>query len=1561
MKKNVIALLLTVVMVSSSVGTVPVLAAETVEQEEVSEEKETVEDAADTEDADTGETVNEATEGQSTEIIEEEPGQGATEAAEEAETTEEAESVEDEEKTDSADIADTSAETAAVEEPAEDVEEVEEDETKQEALAEAGNVVDSGTCGENATWTLTGEKYDYTLTISGTGDMYDYDNTSDVSPWSTYKDDIYNVVVEEGITSIGSAAFYDNRKIVNVLLPESLTVINSHAFYRCYDLTTINIPNSLEYIGQYSFSQCEDLCIELDLPNSIADIGEYAFSGCSSITGVELPCNLDSIKNGVFQYCTKLTSAEIPNSVISIGDNAFRGTGIKELNIPNTVVSLGTWAFGGSAVESVLISDSVNSIGDYCFSGCSYLKTISLPNGITEIKQGTFNECQSLKSIEIPNGVTSIGHSSIPYSMVYIKIPDSVTHISGYNFSSEKTNILYYGTEKQWNKVENSSPYHNLYCITNPVTGIDIGRTEYVVGISNKLNIIPQIYPQDASCDLMEWEVEDDNIASVYYYDGAYRVTGMKEGSTVFRCRTIDGGFSTSCTIKVTSKAVTGIEKEFDDEISVGIGRSTKLSAHVIPKNSENQNINWSTSDSSIVNVDGEGNITGVGVGSATITATSEDGLKSALCNVTSYIPVSEIIPSNDSIVLTKGAQEKVYVTVKPDDADAAHRKLKWDTTIKDIVTVAHFYDQDTGVQGCFILARKGGQTRVVASSEDGFVKEYIDVTVIVPVQRVQITKASESLHIGDKKTLQAEVYPSDATNKNIVWSSSNEEVATVDENGEVTALNLGETTISVVTEDGGYSSTCDVSVIVPVTGIELNKTSISMHENETEALSAVVLPEDAGDKSLVWSSSDNNTARVDQQGIITAVNAGTASIIATTNDGGYSASCEVTVHHVWNEDYTVDKEATCTEEGSESIHCSVCDTTDETTVRSIPKKEHAYGDWTVTKEPTCTEIGSKEKVCEDCGDKVIEEVPATGHVWNGDYTVDKESTCTEEGTESIHCSVCNVIDETSIRSIPKKDHEYGDWTITKEANCTEAGSKEKVCSNCGDKVTEEIPAIGHIWKEEFTVDKEATCSEEGSESIHCAVCGETDESTIRVIPKKEHVYGAWSVIKAATCTEEGRKEKECTACGDKVTEVILANGHTWNSGYIVDKPSTCAEEGSKSIHCSICDAIDETTVQVIPKKEHVYGDWTVTKEATCTEVGSKEKVCANCGDKITEEIPATGHSYGDWTVTKEATCTEGGSKEKVCANCGDKITEEIPAAGHQWNESYTIDVDPTYTEEGVESIHCSVCEEIKEGSERAVAKLRKPVSMLEISGIVDKNYNGKAQTQAVVVMDGDTTLVNGTDYTVSYKSNTNAGTASVIITGIGSYTGSVTKEFTIKKIANTITAKSFTRTYSTKAQSFDLGVKIKSGTPTYKSSSSSVTVSKAGKVTVKAKFMGKVTITITAPANTNYTATTKKITITVNPTKTALVSVTSPSAGKMAVKWKKNAAGTGYQIQYSTSSKFTSPKSVTITKNSTLTRTIGSLAKGKKYYVRIRTYKTVGSTKFYSGWSAAKAVTVKK
>ena len=306
----------------------------------------------------------------------------------------------------------------------------------------------------------------------------------------------------------------------------------------------------------------------------------------------------------------------------------------------------------------------------------------------------------------------------------------------------------------------------------------------------------------------------------------------------------------------------------------------------------------------------------------------------------------------------------------------------------------------------------------------------------------------------------------------------------------------------------------------------------------------------------------------------------------------------------------------------------------------------------------------------------------------------------------------------------------------------------------------------------------------------------------------------------------------------------------------------------------------------------------------------------------------------------------------------GEQTSYNIIYHDHVWDEGI-VTTQPTVTSEGEKLLTCELCGETTTAE---LAKIEQvSIDKTTITGISSKTYTGKAQTQPVVVKYEGAKLVKDTDYTVSYKNNTKAGTASVIITGIGKYSGTATKNFTIKKAVNTITAKNVVKTYSAKAQTFALGVKIKNGTPKYVSNNKSVTVSKAGKVTVKAKFVGKATITITAPEYINFSKTTKKITITVNPTKTALSSVTSPAAGKMTVKWKKNAVGTGYQVQYSTSSKFATVKSAWLAKNTAVSKTFTGLTKGKKYYVRIRTFKTVGGVKYYSGWSTVKAVTVKK
>ncbi|MCB6994433.1 hypothetical protein LI177_13180 [bacterium 210820-DFI.6.37] len=248
-------------------------------------------------------------------------------------------------------------------------------------------------------------------------------------------------------------------------------------------------------------------------------------------------------------------------------------------------------------------------------------------------------------------------------------------------------------------------------------------------------------------------------------------------------------------------------------------------------------------------------------------------------------------------------------------------------------------------------------------------------------------------------------------------------------------------------------------------------------------------------------------------------------------------------------------------------------------------------------------------------------------------------------------------------------------------------------------------------------------------------------------------------------------------------------------------------------------------------------------------------------------------------------------------------------------------------------------------------------VSKLTIS-VPNQTYTGKALTPAVTVKDGSKTLKNGTDYTVTYSNNVNAGTGKVTITGKGNYTGSVTKTFAIAKAKQTITGTStFNKAYGSKA--FSLGAKAK-GKLTYKSSNTKVaTVSSAGKVTIKGT--GTATITVNAAATTNYNkAAAKKVTIKVAPKKMAAPTVKAAKK-KMTVSWKKDTKATGYQLTYALNSKFTkSKKSVTISKNKTTKKTISKLKSQKTYYVKTRAYKTVGKTKLYGSYSKVKKIKVK-
>ena len=167
-----------------------------------------------------------------------------------------------------------------------------------------------------------------------------------------------------------------------------------------------------------------------------------------------------------------------------------------------------------------------------------------------------------------------------------------------------------------------------------------------------------------------------------------------------------------------------------------------------------------------------------------------------------------------------------------------------------------------------------------------------------VPVTGVTLNQAELSLYTGESKTLTATVQPDSATNKNVTWESSNKSVATVDATGEVTAIGAGTATITVTTVDGNKTATCTVTVTaapVPVSGVSLNKDSTSLTVGDTETLTATITPDNATNKNVTWSSDTPSVASVNN-GVVTAVAPGTATITVTTADGGFTATCAVTV-----------------------------------------------------------------------------------------------------------------------------------------------------------------------------------------------------------------------------------------------------------------------------------------------------------------------------------------------------------------------------------------------------------------------------------------------------------------------------------------------------------------------------------------------------------------------------------------------------------------------------------------------------------------------------------------
>lgn len=264
----------------------------------------------------------------------------------------------------------------------------------------SGNIIDSGTCGENLTWTL--DEYG-TLTISGTGAMSNYGASSAV-PWNAYKNNIKQIILTSGVTNIGSYAFAD-----------------------CFALTLIEIPNSVVDIHSYAFINCESL-INIIIPDNVINIGGQVFQGCKALESVMIGSNVSHIGGYTFAGCHSLTEIRVKNDnpyFKSIDGVLFSKNGSELLSFPNgkqgdyiipsstTIIS--NYAFHGGYLESVIIPNSVVTIGEGAFEDCNLLTSVTITDSITTIPYRAFYSCDSLKSIILPMSITLIESEAFVY------------------------------------------------------------------------------------------------------------------------------------------------------------------------------------------------------------------------------------------------------------------------------------------------------------------------------------------------------------------------------------------------------------------------------------------------------------------------------------------------------------------------------------------------------------------------------------------------------------------------------------------------------------------------------------------------------------------------------------------------------------------------------------------------------------------------------------------------------------------------------------------------------------------------------------------------------------------------------------------------------------------------------------------------------------------------------------------------------------------------------------------------------------------------------------------
>ncbi len=713
-------------------------------------------------------------------------------------------------------------------------------------------------------------------------------------------DNLKSVKYEAGLTAIPSAFFQDCSGLEEIVLPDSITVIRSNTFLRCGNLKRIVIPDSVTEIGEGAFSQC--ISIEgIEMPDSVTEIGLEAFFMCENLSDVRLSESIESIGGAAFGYCNKITEIYLPKSLNQdTGSRWYGGAGgpfaycdnLKSVTYETGLTSIPSAFFQGcSGLEEIVLPDSITVIRSNTFLRCSNLKRIVIPDSVTEIGEGAFSQCISIEGIEIPDSVTEIGLEAffMCENLSDVRLSESIESIGGAAFGyCNKITEIY--LPKSLNQDTGSRWYGGaggpFACCDN------LKSVKYEAG----LTAIPSAFFQD--CSGLEEIVLPDSI-TVIRSNTFLRCGNLKRIVIPDSVTEIGGAAFKGC---VALKAVQIPDTVTDMGIEIFSGCTNLTEVH-LPNKLENlpQSTFYNCKKLAAANFPSTlkeieryafygcealpqavlpDTVTSIGseafYGCEALTdVTLGSGLKvinsKTFCGCTSLTSVVlpyQVASVEDSAFVNCTSLAKITIPRK--------------TT--SIASNAFSYPKKLTVYG-----PTGSYAQQYASQKGiKFVAQDIRATSV----RLNVT--GKTMEKWDEFQLMATVAPQNFTDE-IIWTSSDENVATVSEDGYVEACGGGQAVIAV--KAGAAKATCTVTVKQYVNWIEFSDGNISMKAGETRQLAVTISPENATDKRLEYTSSNPAVATVSASGVVTAKKQGETTITAKAKDGsGEYDTCYVTV-----------------------------------------------------------------------------------------------------------------------------------------------------------------------------------------------------------------------------------------------------------------------------------------------------------------------------------------------------------------------------------------------------------------------------------------------------------------------------------------------------------------------------------------------------------------------------------------------------------------------------------------------------------------------------------------